>query len=59
MDSAKRLKIIQDAMQLMHDDPPSVFLHLQEWVFAASPKIQGLKARPDAIVWFDDIHKSN
>jgi peptide/nickel transport system substrate-binding protein len=53
LDSAKRLSLIHQALGVMRDDPPTVFLFQQEWVYALGRKISGFAPRADAVVMFD------
>jgi peptide/nickel transport system substrate-binding protein len=58
LDSAERLKKLQSIMQMLHDDPPGVFLYREPVIFAFNAKIQGVAARPDQALFFDSISKS-
>jgi peptide/nickel transport system substrate-binding protein len=57
LDRAKREKLIRDALALMREEAPSIFLLQQEWVYALSPKIRGFEPRGDGAVFFDDMRK--
>jgi peptide/nickel transport system substrate-binding protein len=55
LDPTRRMDLIHRALAVMRDDPPTVFLFQQEWLYALNPKVSGFVPRADAVVMFDSI----
>lgn len=56
MDAPKRLAILHELAQVLHDDPPAIFLFSDVAVLAASSKVRGATIPPNAgITAFDPM----
>jgi peptide/nickel transport system substrate-binding protein len=55
LDPAKRLALLQEAIKLVHDNPPDVYLFAFPDIFGLSPNVGGFEPRPDGLMWFDDL----
>lgn len=57
MDRKRRTEVLQEIGELLHDDPPGIFLFHPPDLFAVSSKVKGFHPRPDGVIWFDSIQK--
>jgi peptide/nickel transport system substrate-binding protein len=57
LDPAKREKLLQQAAQVMYDDPAVIFLFQPPELYGVGKKVKSFVARADAIVWFDSISR--
>ncbi|MBV9121425.1 MAG: hypothetical protein JOZ39_12015 [Chloroflexi bacterium] len=58
LDTNKRRSLLQQALKVAHDDPPTVLLVQQADIYAASSKLKGLfKPAPNQVNWFDTTSK--
>lgn len=55
LDPAKREELLQEAVQLMHDNPPDGFLIASPDIYGLRPEVTGFSTRPDGLIWFDDL----
>jgi peptide/nickel transport system substrate-binding protein len=58
LDAAKREKLLQEAAEVMREDPPVIFLFQPPDLYGVSSKVKNFEPRADAIVWFDTIAKA-
>lgn len=49
-DEAERVKLLQDAMQAIHDEPFAVYLYSLDDLYGAQEWVEGFKPRPDQVV---------
>ncbi len=57
LDPRRRLQKLHEVAQILHDDPPVVFLYQEPVIFGRSKNVTGIQARPDQVLWFDPIKK--
>lgn len=55
VDPDARLELLHQAVQLIHDNPPDIFLFSHPEIYGVSSQIAGFKPRPDGLMWFDDL----
>lgn len=54
-DQAARAEIYSEAAQIMHDDPPMLYLIVPQDIHGVSKKVQGFKPRVDQVLWLYDV----
>lgn len=52
-----RQKRLQQAIAIMHEDAPVVFLYQEPVIFGFGRQVQGIGLRPDQVLWFDTVRK--
>jgi peptide/nickel transport system substrate-binding protein len=57
-DLAARQRLLQQAQQILHDNPPGIYLIHPPDMFAFSRKVQGFKPRWDATIPLNGVTKS-
>jgi peptide/nickel transport system substrate-binding protein len=55
-DEAERTAIYHEAGQMMHDDPPMLFLVVPRDIYGVNKRVKGFEARTDQVLWLFDVH---
>ncbi|MHB8618869.1 MAG: ABC transporter substrate-binding protein [Chloroflexota bacterium] len=55
LDSTTRAALYKQANQLLHTDPPWLFLFAQEDAYGVAKRVSGFKPRTDSLIWINDL----
>ncbi|MFW6116354.1 MAG: ABC transporter substrate-binding protein [bacterium] len=55
MDPVKRRLLLQKAIAVMRENPPAAFLFAVPDIYAFKSEVEGVKPRPDGLLWFEEI----